>query len=380
MKKVLYIKRGLFSYSNVSTQRILEREFADHELEVIDIQDDMISKSAFLKWSNWFAVLLHYFPQLATRTQSPQACYFRTPYIARQIHKRLPPLLKSPPEDYLFSLATSSMYDASIPGIPHFVYTDHTHKTNLYYPTFDHSKFFSDAWIEEEKLIYKNARRIFTMSEHVRKSCMEHYGIDGKRVQCVFAGSNAEHAVGPELATPKPLENEGYTNKKISFVGVDWERKGGPELVDAFRKVREKIPDAQLDVVGCSPEVECPGVNVIGRVPIGEVRDWFAKSSVFCVPTKVEPYGIVFVEAFTHKLPVVSSDIGALPQIVEHGKSGFLCDPTDTNAMAAHLVKLLQSPETCREFGETGFQRVQEVLNWDATGKAMATAIRDELA
>lgn len=377
-KKVLYLKRGMFSFTNVSVGKILEREFADHDLEVIDIQDDLISQRPFMRWRNWLAVLLHYFPQLISRTQSPQACYFRTPYIARQIHNSLSCLLASNKEDYLFSLQTSSMYDASIPGIPHFVYTDHTHKTNLYYPTFDKTKFFSDAWIEEERRIYHNAVKVYTMSEHVRQSCIEHYQVPEDHVECVFAGSNAEYAT-KHGGAPKPLENEGYTNKRISFIGVDWERKGGPELVEAFRKVLQKHPTAQLDVVGCSPEVDCPNVNVVGRVPLEEVRDWFAKASVFCVPTKVEPFGIVFVEAFTHKLPVVSSDIGALPQIVEQGESGFLCDPTDTSIMAEHLCTLLESPETCRKFGEKGYQRVQNVLNWEAVGRTMAASIRKEL-
>ena len=86
------------------------------------------------------------------------------------------------------------------------------------------------------------------------------------------------------------------------------------------------------------------------------------------------------MEAFTHKVPVVSSYIGALPQIVEHGKSGFLCDPTDTTAMADHICTLLESPETCREFGEAGFKRVKEVLNWKSVGHVLSASIRKELS
>ncbi len=379
MKKILLIKRGSFSYTNESVIKLLEREFPDHPVEVIDIQDDLFSANPALVWVNWFAVFLYYFPQLLMRVHDPRACFLRTPYIARAVHRKLPSLLRSPPVEYLFSLQTSSIYDASVEGIPNFVYTDHTHKTNLYYPTFDHRKFFSRAWVAEEALIYKNARKIFTLGGHVEKSLVEHYGIPPAKVRCVFAGSNAEYAVGKELAAPKLLENDGYTNKRVVFIGVDWERKGGPELVEAFRKVIEKVPDARLDVVGCSPQVDCPGVNVIGRVPIGEVRDWFAKASVFCLPTKVEPFGIVFVEALAHKLPVIASDIGAIPQIVEHGKSGFLCDPTDTDAIAGHLLTLLGDPAMCKSFGEAGCQRVEEVMNWDAVGKAMASSIREEL-
>ena len=193
-----------------------------------------------------------------------------------------------------------------------------------------------------------------------------------QKVECVFAGSNTE-------TDPRALDNDDFGNKRIVFVGVDWERKGGPELVNAFRLLLREHPDAVLDIVGCSPEINCPNVNVVGRVPLDEVKVFFRKSSVLCVPTKVEPFGIVFVEAFAHKIPVVSSDLGALPQIVEHGRSGYLCDPSDAESMAYHLGQLVGSPETCRDFGERGYQRVQEVLNWDSVGKVMGDSIRSHL-
>ena len=372
MKRVLYIKRGLFSYTNVSVDALLRREFPDSELEVIDIKEDLLDKRAGLRWLNWLAVGAGYLPQILTRNQHPTACYFRTPFIARAIHKALPSLLECDPKSYRFSFQTSSLYDASIPSIPHFVYTDHTHKTNLYYPTFDRTKLFSESWIAKEKEIYENAVRVFTMSEHVRRSAIDHYNINPEKVECVFAGSNSE-------TDPRALDNDDFGNKRIVFVGVDWERKGGPELVNAFRLLLREHPDAVLDIVGCSPEINCPNVNVVGRVPLDEVKVFFRKSSVLCVPTKVEPFGIVFVEAFAHKIPVVSSDLGALPQIVEHGRSGYLCDPSDAESMAYHLGQLVGSPETCRDFGERGYQRVQEVLNWDSVGKVMGDSIRSHL-
>jgi glycosyltransferase involved in cell wall biosynthesis len=257
--------------------------------------------------------------------------------------------------------------------MPNFVYTDHTHKTNLYYPTFAPNKLFSTRWVREEQHIYDNAARIFTMSEHVRRSAIDHYNIPPDKVECVFAGSNTE-------TDPRALDNDNFNNKRIVFVGVDWERKGGPELVNAFRLLLREYPDAVLDIVGCNPEVNCPNVNVIGRVPLDEVKTFFRKSSVLCVPTKVEPFGIVFVEAFAHKIPVVSSNLGALPQIVEHGKSGFLCDPADATMMARHLGDMIRSPETCQRFGQHGYQRVQEALNWDSVGMTMAESIRKHLS
>lgn len=353
-------------------EKILRQEFPNNPLEIIDVKEDLLDRRPILSLINWLVALFRYYPQIVTRTHDVRACFFRTPFIARAINKGIRSLLKESSEEYLFSLQTTSLYDASIPGIPHFVYTDHTHKTNLYYPSFNPRQLFSDAWMFEESKIYQNCRQLFTMSEHVRRSAIDHYNIPPDKIECIFAGSNIE-------SDPGLLDNDNFSNKRIIFVGVDWERKGGPELVNAFRLVLQKHPDATLDIVGCSPEINCPNVKVVGRIPLAEVENFFRKSSVLCVPTKVEPFGIVFVEAFAHKIPVVSSDLGALPQIVEHNKSGYLCDPVDTQRIADHLDTLISSPETCRSFGERGYQRVQEALNWESVGKAMATTIRRHL-
>ena len=107
--------------------------------------------------------------------------------------------------------------------------------------------------------------------------------------------------------------NADYSNRVVLFVGVDWERKGGPILVDAFRKVREKIPDARLVIAGCSPQVrDLPNVEILGRVPRTEVSRLMMSASVLALPSWREPQGINAIEALIHGIPVVASDVGAL--------------------------------------------------------------------
>jgi glycosyltransferase involved in cell wall biosynthesis len=93
----------------------------------------------------------------------------------------------------------------------------------------------------------------------------------------------------------------------------------------------------------------------------------------------VEPFGIVFVEALGHGLPVVSSNIGALPDIVQHDSSGYLHEPGDVEAIGRSLELLLGDPERCRQMGETGRAYVRARYTWSAVAAAMAGTIRDSL-
>jgi glycosyltransferase involved in cell wall biosynthesis len=95
------------------------------------------------------------------------------------------------------------------------------------------------------------------------------------------------------------------------------------------------------------------------------------KSSIFCLPTKREPFGIVFIEAMMHKLPIVSNKIGALPDFVTDNENGFLVDAGDVEALAEALIKLLDNPEICKNFGEKGYSKVANTYTWEKVGERL---------
>jgi glycosyltransferase involved in cell wall biosynthesis len=169
------------------------------------------------------------------------------------------------------------------------------------------------------------------------------------------------------VGTPDEF-NPAYDRKNILFVGVDWERKGGPELVEAFRAVRDRFPDARLTIVGCSPRIDMPGCEVAGKVPLADVHQYFEQASIFCLPTRLEPFGVVFVEALHHKLPIVATNVGAIPDFVIEGESGYLVPPRAVELLAQALVSLIGDPEKCRQFGEKGFNLARERYSWERVG------------
>lgn len=127
---------------------------------------------------------------------------------------------------------------------------------------------------------------------------------------------------------------------------MDWERKGGPELIEAFVQVRKRIPSATLTIAGCSPRVNTPGCTVLGPVPPSASGSFFEQASVFCLPTRHDPCGFVLAEALAYGLPIVATRVGALPDMVTDGVNGFLVPPRDASAVADALSSVLADEET----------------------------------
>jgi glycosyltransferase involved in cell wall biosynthesis len=268
--------------------------------------------------------------------------------------------------NYRFSLQVQSNYDASTPGVPHFVYTDNTVLANTHYKNAKRSDVqVTEQWLEQERQIYHHARICFVMSRNVRRSLIEDYGYPPDRVVCAYGGPNAPIA---------PVANRRYDQRNILFVGREWDRKGGPELVEAFRLVRANISDATLTIVGCSPKVDQPGCRVIGRVPPSELGSYFRDASLCCIPTRLEPFGMVYIEAMAHRLPIVATDVAAIPDFVLNGENGFRVEPYDIRALADALIRVLINPDLCARMGERSYA-ISKTYTWDNTGTIMRRTI-----
>ena len=367
-KKIAFIKFGPFSHTNARVSAMLSQSFAEYEVEVIDV-GELLGRNQASEFFNLCHILKYYGRDILHRRRTLEECNFRTPYMFGRIRKLMQKRLGRARAPYVFSFQTQSLYDASVPGLPHFVYTDHTHLTNLYYPGFDRAKLFARAWIDLEASLYHNATRVFTMSQHVRRSLLEHYHCEPEQVSCVGVGGNIPDPL-------VPLQNDNYRNQRILFAGVDWERKGGPDLVAAFKMVLQQLPHARLTIVGCSPRLQLHNCDVVGWVPIEQMANYYAQASVFCLPTLLEPFGIVFVESLLNKIPIVATNLGALPDIVENGKSGYLVEPHNLAELASALGDLLSDAEKCKRFGAYGYQAIVDHYCWSATGKRIRQEIQ----
>ena len=107
-------------------------------------------------------------------------------------------------------------------------------------------------------------------------------------------------------------------------------------------------------------------VSYVGPKYGEEKEKYWNESSIFVMPTYNESFGLVILEAMQHCLPVIASDEGAIPDIVENGKTGYIVPKKDSLALADRLQSLLQNDDISKQMGEEGYIRYQQKFTINA--------------
>ena len=365
-KAVAFLRLRSLPLANQVVFQRLQTAFPDHRFDLFDLSL-LVRQNRILQGRNLFSLLRHYGGDVLIGRKKRHRAFWRTPFIFNQVKALLAERIS--PNRYSFTFQMQSMFDGSVPGIPHFVYTDHTHLANYEYPGVDRNKLYPALWTDNERRIYQNATRVFVRSDNIRRSVIEDYGVSAAAVSCVYAGANADIAADSVPSAPAATRN-------VLFIGFDWERKGGPELVEAMRLVQQRIPEASLTIVGCRPEIELNNCTIYGPLGPDELEPLFRKAQLFCMPSRLEPFGIVYVEAMTRGLPIVATNMGAVTDMVTPEENGLLVDVGNVAGLAGALTRLLADPELCARFGQASWRRTRQRYNWDTVISRMADEIR----
>lgn len=265
-------------------------------------------------------------------------------------------------------------------GLPGFLYCDGNVRTAARNAPWGQVAALSqgeqDRMARREGAVYRAAAGIFAMSEYLRRSFIRDFGLAEDRVVTVHAGANLD----PRKVVERPAVVSGAPT--VLFVGKQWEPKGGPEVLAAFRQVRERIPDARLRIVGCTPEVGgAPGVEVVGRIskatPEGEQRlsEVYRSADVFCMPSHFDAFGIVFVEAMLHGIACIGADRCAMPEIIQQDVTGWVAPAGDVTALRDRLLQALSDREALIGMGRRGRERARALFTWDAVADRMLAAM-----
>jgi glycosyltransferase involved in cell wall biosynthesis len=173
-------------------------------------------------------------------------------------------------------------------------------------------------------------------------------------------------------------------SKVVLFSGALRERKGIHFLIDAFKLVAAKHPDARLVIAGGDKDnleakdkyamqlkesAASLGNKVIftGFIPQTEASDIYLLGDIFCGPSLWdEAFGLVFAEASATGLAVIGSKRGGIPEIIQDGKTGLLINkPEDPDEIAQKIIALMESPSDSRRFGEAARRYMEEKFSWE---------------
>ncbi len=222
------------------------------------------------------------------------------------------------------------------------------------------------SWEDRQRAIYARAAACCAASAWTADSLVRDYGIEPARAPVVGFARNHE----------PPARAGDWSPPRFLFVGREWERKHGPDVVAAFTALG--VPGARLDVVGEHPPLEGEGVTGHGPLRLdrpGEaarVAELFAAATCFVMPSEVEPFGIAYAEASAAGVPSIATAVGGAATIVTP-ESGVLVAPGD-RAVLADAMRRLCDPELARRMGEAARAR-SGLFTWEAVAGRLLRAL-----
>ncbi len=194
--------------------------------------------------------------------------------------------------------------------------------------------------------LFESADRILPWSNWTSCSLIEDYQVDPKRIEVL--------PPGVDLDLWKPIARTSQGPTRVLFVGGDLDRKGGFDLIRAFRKLPVGL--AELVLVTRSPVPPEKGITTYNHIHPNspELVRLYQSCDVFALPTKAEAFGIAAVEASSMGLPIVATPVGGLTDIVAEGVNGFLVPPGDILALSSSLLLLVENAALRRQLGLAG--------------------------
>lgn len=221
-------------------------------------------------------------------------------------------------------------------------------------PHNDRSRF-----LEREGNLYRHAKAVFVGARYVEENLVAEYGVARDRV--VVAGG------GPHPwfeAHPAPDIARSFTGR-IIFVGWDFGMKGGQYLLEAFALARRVRPELTLDIVGPNPGPDRPGVRWRGPVRSREaLADLYRQSDLFVMPSLRDSFGFVFLEAMTQGVPCIGTDLNAMPEIIDHGRTGYIVPARNPEALADAILGYYAEESNRHVLGCAARDRARERYTW----------------
>jgi glycosyltransferase involved in cell wall biosynthesis len=216
---------------------------------------------------------------------------------------------------------------------------------------------------------------VTTVSENSRADIATHMGLSPTGVEVIPVG------IDPAEFTPPTAGQARDTDSILVITSADVALKGLVHLLEALAKLRTERP-VRLTVVG-SARAGGPAeaaldrlslrdaVRFTGPVPEAELVDLLQRATVVAIPSLYEGFSLPAIEAMACATPLVTTDAGALPEVVG-SKAGLRVRAGDVGELTAALQLVLDSPSLAEQLGRAGRRRVLENYTWRATAQRTA--------
>ena len=206
------------------------------------------------------------------------------------------------------------------------------------------------------------ARLIICWNHWAAESLRSSYGVPAARIRVIPAG------VDTNLFMPSP--RSGRTGPiRLLFVGGDFERKGGVELLEAFTILKESGHNIALDLVTPSPPQGLPEEDITVHTSAApgsaQMLALYAGADIFVLPSRADCLPLAILEAMASGLPIVATQVGAVKEAAQPMVNALLCEPRSPVALANAIETYVVTPGLRAQHGEQS--RAIAINNFDST-------------
>jgi glycosyltransferase involved in cell wall biosynthesis len=225
----------------------------------------------------------------------------------------------------------------------------------------------------------RRAKRIIVPSQATKADLVKMLKFPEKKIVVTPEGSESGFHIHTDREKLAIKDRLGLPKRYLLFVSR-WEKyKGLPALIEAFEMLRKDYPDLGLVVCG-RPDKKAPdvaeliktkqeaGLKIItpGFISDDDLAAVYSAANVYVHPSWYEGFGIMILEAMASGVPVVTSNVSSLPEVV--GNAGLLVDPHDPADITKKIQQILNDPSFAADLSRKGLERVKE-YSWAKMAK-----------
>lgn len=229
------------------------------------------------------------------------------------------------------------------------------------------------SFINMQQTVVKQLRHIVTVSEVSKQDIAAAFGLEVNQLHVVHNG------IATDVFTPLP-DIERIPNRIMATASADQPLKGLQYLLRAIKTISESNPDIHLTVLGkLNPDGESamlvkalnlePHLTFVSGIETSALVKLYAEASVVVVPSIYEGFGLPAGEAMSCGVPVISTNGGALPEVV--GDAGVIVPVRDADAIAAAIIDLLGNEPKRDALGKAGRERILNHFSWQVAADLM---------
>tara|TARA_B100000787_G_scaffold63766_1_gene46820 strand:- start:1511 stop:2641 length:1131 start_codon:yes stop_codon:yes gene_type:complete len=227
-----------------------------------------------------------------------------------------------------------------------------------------------------DKFIHKNADRIICISKQVKRYFTKKILLPTNKIRVIYYGVSKEY-FGKKKKLKLIDKNLNKKDFLICCIARHVKQKSLDFLILSFAEFIKKNPNSKLLLVGNGPErnnlIKIAKENKVYKKIIWikfseNIKDLLKISNVFVLPSKYEGFGMVFLEAMLTNTPVISTNISAIPEVIENNYNGILIEPDNIKQMVSALNNI-QDKKLIKKFSINSKKLLSNKFNLEAMYK-----------